>query len=212
MSVTQEERNGLYWTHVDWELKNVTPDMIDWFWSNMEKGYILWHPAQHSDLIWAVKPNDKFIGAIHVAPQKWSDGTPFAPHIRFDDVASLAPEVGDVIVYEHAVAVAAIALFEKDFKPDNPIIAYRIHQWEKTDFGVRGRSSAIPVTEDPLEGKERGQVWAKHAGEECGNWGVFLPGLYNLYDVVKERPEVNPFHSLRVARDGKKLSYPDMKK
>jgi hypothetical protein len=127
-------------------------------------------------------------------------------------VASLVPEIADVIVYEHAVAVAAIALFEKDFKPDNPIIAYRIHQWEKTDSGVRGISSAIPVTEDPLEGKERGQVWAKHAFEEVTNWEVFLPDLYNLYSVVVDRPEVNPFHSLKVQRDGRKLSYPEMKK
>lgn len=105
------------------------------------------------------------------------------------------------------VVVAAIALFEKDFKPDNPIIAYRIHQWEKTDSGVKGLSSAVPVSEDPLEGKERGLVWAEHAAEEVANWEVFLPTLYKLYRVVKDRPEANPFHSLKVERTGKKLRY-----
>lgn len=204
MAVKQNEKN---WTHIDWELQDVTPRMIDWFWSNMEKAYVLWHPSQHVELYWPVKPNEKFIGAIHVAPQKWSDGTLFAPHIRFEDVATLPEEIAELIVYDHVVVVAAIALFEKDFKPDNPIIAYRIHQWEKTDFGVKGLSSAVPVSEDPLEGKERGLVWAEHAAEEVANWEVFLPTLYKLYSVVKDRPEANPFHSLKVEKTGKKLRY-----
>lgn len=204
MAMKQNEQG---WTHIDWELQNVTPRMIDWFWSNMEKGYILWHPSQHKELYWSIKPNEKFIGAIHVAPQQWSDGTPFEPHIRFEDVATLPANVAEVIVCDHAVVVAAIALYEKDYKPDNPIIAYRIHQWESTDSGVRGISSAIPVSEDPLESKERGLIWAKHAAEEVGNWEVFLPGLYQLYSVVTNRPEVNPFHSLKVKREGKTLRY-----
>ena len=34
-------------THIDWEHVGITAHMIDWFWSNMGKGFILWHPAQH---------------------------------------------------------------------------------------------------------------------------------------------------------------------
>ncbi len=45
--------------------------------------------------------------------------------------------------------------------------AFRLHQWEKTDLGVRGSSSAIPLNDDPLE-KNRGFVLAKHAGETEG--------------------------------------------
>jgi hypothetical protein len=32
--VTQDELG----THLDWELEGVTAVMIDWFWSNLEKG------------------------------------------------------------------------------------------------------------------------------------------------------------------------------
>ena len=31
-------------THFDWTLDGVTPRMINWFWSNMEKSFVLWHP------------------------------------------------------------------------------------------------------------------------------------------------------------------------
>jgi len=34
-------------THLDWRHEDLTAHMIDWFWSNMEKGFLLWHPAQH---------------------------------------------------------------------------------------------------------------------------------------------------------------------
>ena len=43
-------------THIDWAHENVTARQVDWFWSNMEKGFILWHPSQHEPLEWAVPP------------------------------------------------------------------------------------------------------------------------------------------------------------
>ena len=30
-------------THIDWKHEGVMAREIDWFWSNMEKGFILWH-------------------------------------------------------------------------------------------------------------------------------------------------------------------------
>ncbi len=199
------------WTHIDWELDDITPRMIDWFWSNMEKGYFLWHPDQHKEFYWEVpvKPG-RFLGAVHVAPQRWADGTLIEPHIRFDDVASLPPDVADLIKYDHCVAVAANALFKKDYRHDNPIIAYRIHQWQASDRGVVGMSSAVPMRPDPLEVEQaRGLTWAAHAGEEVGNWAKFLPDLYRLYKVVP-LPETNPFFSLKVKREGRVVRYVEL--
>jgi hypothetical protein len=31
-------------THIAWELEGVFAHPIDWFWSNMKKGFVLWHP------------------------------------------------------------------------------------------------------------------------------------------------------------------------
>ena len=53
---------------------------------------------------------------------------------------------------------------------------------------------------------EEGMVWAEHCTEEIGNWGVFLPELYNLYRVVLET-RYNPFSDLTVERKGKEVRY-----
>ena len=200
----QDEKS---WTHIEWELDGVTPRMIDWFWSNMEKGFALWHPIEHTGFRWEVRPEQSFLGAVHVAPQRWSDGTLFEPHIRFDDVASLPADVASLVVYDHCVVAAGISLSKKDYRPDNPVVAYRIHQWTATDSGVQGRSSAVPMQPEPLEvEKGRAMVWAKHAAEEVHYWGDFLPALYRLYSVVKNH-EVNPFFSLKVKREGPVIRY-----
>jgi len=206
MGVRQDESG---WTHIDWELEGVTPRMIDWFWSNMEKGFALWHPIEHTDFYWHSRPtNNRFLGKIHVAPQVWSDGRLFRPHIRFDDVATLPEEVRDIVVYDHVIAAVGISLTGENVRDDDPPIAYRIHQWEANDVGVRGMSSAIPAQPDPME-TERGLIWAKHCAEEVGYWQDFLPDLYRLWKAVKN-PAVNPFSSLKVVREGKSLRYAEV--
>jgi len=188
-------------THLDWEHDGVTPRMIDWFWSNMEKGFLLWHPQEHQPLSWAVPVEDgNLVGAVHLAPQTWSDGTFRNLYIRFEDPAALAPEIQERIVYEHCVVAAGLGFGPESFEVDEPM-GYRVHQWQKSDAGVVGRSSAIGRARP--ESQEEGLVWAKHCAEEIGNWGVFLPDLYRLYRVV-ESPAFNPFSDLSIERlDGR---------
>ncbi|WP_005037737.1 hypothetical protein [Holophaga foetida] len=121
-------------THMDWKHEGITAHMIDWFWSNMEKGILLWHPEQHEPLEWAVPvtPGDPR-GSVHIAPQTWNDG----------------------------------------------------------------KKKATP---------EEGMIWAAHCGQEIGNWGVFLPQLYELYKVVKN-PLYNPFADLAVEGKGRDARY-----
>ncbi|QCX34413.1 hypothetical protein FDN13_12290 [Caloramator sp. E03] len=191
-------------THLDWEHEGITPKMIDWFWSNMEKGFLLWHPDQHEPLTWAVPPkHGNPIGSIHIAPQTWSDGTRQNLYIRFEDLANIPAEVKEYIVYEHCVVVAGLGFGPESMKNTEPM-GYRIHQWQKTDYGVVGRSSAIGMKKK--EKPEEGLIWAKHCEEEIGNWGVFLPQLYNLYKVVKNT-DYNPFADLTVEGKGKDLRY-----
>ena len=45
MTIRQDEKG---WTHIDWELEAVTPEMLNWWWTNMEKGFALWHIGCHS--------------------------------------------------------------------------------------------------------------------------------------------------------------------
>lgn len=200
MKMTQDQ----YGTHLDWSHECVTPKMIDWFWSNMEKGYILWHPSQHERLEWAVPPvHGNPIGSIHIAPQTWNDGVRQNLYIRMETLESLPEFVQDYIIYDHVIVVAGLGLGDEALVNPEPW-GYRIHQWQKTDFGVVGKSSAIGMLKK--ESKEEGVIWAEHCEEEIGNWGVFLPSLYELYRVV-DNTDTNPFADLTVEKTNNGLAY-----
>jgi hypothetical protein len=191
-------------TQLDWEHEGVTAHMIDWFWSNMEKGFILWHPEQHEPLEWMVPPaNGNPLGSIHNAPQTWSDGRRQNLYIRMEPLTEVAPEVRDYIVYEHVVIVAGLGLEASCLENPQPM-GYRIHQWQKSDQGVIGRSTAYGTRKKETEAD--GKVWAAHCAQEVGNWGVFLPRLYELYKVVVD-PRRNPFADLSVTGQGREARY-----
>lgn len=200
MNVVQDDMG----THLDWHHEEVTPKMIDWFWSNMEKGFLLWHPSQHEPLEWEVAPKPgNPVGSIHIAPQTWNDGTRQNLYIRFEDLKDVPVEVKKYVTHEHVVIVAGLGLGEECLKDPKPM-GYRIHQWSKTDYGVVGRSSAIGTRKK--ETKEEGITWAHHCAEEIGNWGVFLPQLYHLFRVV-ENPNYNLYADLSVEGSGETLRY-----
>jgi hypothetical protein len=191
-------------THVDWQHDGVTARMLDWFWSNMEKGFMLWHPEQHEPLEWAVPPvHGNPLGAIHNAPQTWSDGRRQNLYIRFETLEDVVPEIRDVIVYEHVIVTAGLGFDEDAMRRGEPM-GYRIHQWQCTDFGVVGKSSGIGTR--IKETVEQGKVWAAHAIQEVGNWGVFLPQLYALYRVVTD-PRRNPYADLSIEGRGRQARY-----
>ncbi len=191
-------------THIDWELEGVTAREIDWFWSNMEKGMILWHPSQHEPMEWAVpvKHGDPR-GSIHIAPQTWSDGRRQNLYIRFEHLEHVDERFRDVICHTHVAAVAGLGLGAECL--ENPLpMGYRIHQWSPSDIGVAGKSTAIG-TRKP-ETVEDGKVWAAHAAEEVGNWAVFLPDIYRLYKVVTDVKR-NPYADLSVTGTGRNARY-----
>ena len=189
---------------LEWELDNVTPRMIDWFWSNMEKCMLLWHPEQHEPLEWAVPPvHGNPIGSIHIAPQTWNDGTRQNLYIQFQDVATLPDHHTPHIKHEHLAAVCCIGMGEAALEKPEPW-GYRIHQWSKSDNGVIGGSTAIGAL--MKENHADKLNWAAHCEEEVGNWGVFLPALYPLYQVVKNT-DYNPYADLSIEKYHNKFRY-----
>lgn len=200
MKVTQDAMG----THLDWEHEGITPKMIDWFWSNMEKSFLLWHPEQHEPLVWAIAPkHGNPIGSVHIAPQTWNDGTRQNLYIRFEDLSTIPDEIKEYIVYEHVVVVGGLGFGEESMKQELPM-GYRIHQWQKTDYGVVGKSSAIGLKKK--ETPEEGLVWAAHCEEEIGNWGNFLAPIYDLFKVVKNT-DYNPYADLSVEGKGAEAKY-----
>lgn len=190
-------------THFDWALDGVTPRMIDWFWSNMEKGFVLWHPEQHEPLVWVVPPrHGQPLGAIHNAPQTWDDGRRQDLFIRFERLDDVPDVVRDLIEHEHVMIVAGLGLSEAEMRRADEAgpLGWRVHQWSAHDGGVRGRSSGIGHRKP--EDEAAGRVWAAHAGQEIANWAAFLPTLYRLYRVVDD-PRRNPHADLSVQGRGR---------
>lgn len=189
-------------THIDWEHENITAHMVDWFWSNMEKSFLLWHPEEHEPLTWAIPPqHGNPVGSVHIAPQTWSDGTRLNLYIRFENLEDVPDFVKEHIIYEHVIVVGG---FIGEIPEGGVPFAYRIHQWEKTDYGIVGKSSAVGNVQKDT--KESGLVWADHCAQEIGNWGHFLPQIYELFRVVKNEM-YNPFADLSVEGKGKTVKY-----
>ncbi|MDR1619404.1 MAG: hypothetical protein LBS18_01880 [Clostridiales bacterium] len=205
-NIWHDENN---WTHIDWSLEGVTSKMLDWFWCNMEKGDLLWHPNQHLGLTWmkgrGVVDLKSPINSIHIAPQKWGDGKVMELYIRMDALENVPDDVRDIIKYDHVVITAGDMMGrinEKD--PDFPATTWRVHQWQSSDDGVVGMSSGMNRgNENDIDS---GMIWAKHGSEEVGNWEEFLPRLYELYKVI-ESEELSPCYSFKLAGKGRQAKY-----
>ncbi len=199
-SITQDE-NG---THLSWQHPNVHAKEIDWFWSNMEKCFLLWHPEEHEPLQWAIPPkHQNLTGAVHIAPQTWSDGQRQNLYIRFENFEHVPEVIKNYVEYEHCIIVAGLGFGEESLYVKEPL-GFRVHQWQDTQSGVIGKANAFGWKKS--ENHEQGMVWAKHAATEIANWGVFLPTLFDLYQVVKN-PLYNPFMDLTIKKQGTHLTY-----
>ena len=196
------------WTHIDWELNDVTPYQLNWFWCNMEKGDYLWHPNQHKGFEWWISLAEAGgpLGSVHIAPQTWNDGVAIRPYIRFEPLEDVPEEMRDLIKYDHVVIAGAISILGDNVKRDDPILGYRVHQWQKSDNGCVGMSSAVEAKENAADD---GLIWAAHANEEVGNWEVFLPTLSHLYRVITD-PEIAPYYSFRVEGTGREARYAEI--
>ncbi len=191
-------------THIAWELEGVTARQIDWFWSNMEKAFLLWHPEQHEPLTWAIAPqHGNPLGAVHHAPQTWDDGRRLNLFIRFERLEDVPPALRDVICHSHVMIVAGLGFDAGAIGTKTPL-GYRVHQWSPSDMGVRGMSTAHGAAKP--ETQAEGRIWAAHAASEIGNWAAFLPQLYALYKPLTN-PARNPFTDLSVAGKGREAAY-----
>ncbi len=206
----KETRQDDLGTHLEWELDGVTARMLNWFWCNMEKCDNLWHPNQHVGLSWMIDPRESGpIGSIHRAPQKWNDEKLITPYIRLDDVAKVPDHVRRVLKYDYAVVAVGFDLEGKEetYDPENSRKeAYRVHQWQPSECGVVGMSSAIPLHEIGDQYEDSGLIWAAHAAEETGNWEVFLPQLYQLYRIIED-PMICPYYSFELEGKGENARY-----
>ena len=150
------------------ELRGVTPEMIDWWWDNIDttERYRMWHPESHLTFVWEEEAGGEHIGKVHRVTEMVG-GTTIELRIRWDDPDSIPIER----IYSHANAASIL-----DDK-DEPI-SWALHEYEAADWGTKMRSTfRIPagMPEELIEGLR------KHNTEEMAQFPVFLPALYEKH-------------------------------
>jgi DAPG hydrolase PhiG domain len=147
------------------ELHGVTPQMIDWFWANMEKCFVLWHPSEHKGFQWDPSPAENgFVGAVHAVGEQIG-GVLNTIRIRFADPSECPAQ----LLCDHAVYCAGPSGFV-------------IHQWEMTDYGSKHIMTSYP----PRDRSQMPEAALSHSAMESSRWPEFLPELYKMWQVVKD--------------------------
>ena len=165
---------------VDHEIRGVTPDMIDWWSVNIEKGYALWHPEEHKSFRWEVPPAKVGgrVGAIQVIEEFLGPGTPLQTlTIRYVDPSTV---VNLPYFYNH-MGVSG----QPD--ADGKIRSFLAHQYEAADYGTRMRT--LLHREEGLP-RALAEGFVIHNKGEMGRFPHFLPEFYKLWQVVKD-PKLN---------------------
>ncbi len=168
-------------------IPDVTPEMMDWWWANMEKGYYLWAPGSHKRFSWVKEP--------------WKYGMQDSAHMISESLAPGVPVFGgsgiqinrlhlDMFPFtthlEH-VLVEGIVNRLGEFVDGN------VHMWEAVEGGIvhvtadfcNTRISEPPefVLEDPnAKGKiDMAEESKMHSEYEASRFPIFLPKLYELW-------------------------------
>ena len=150
------------------ELRGVTPEMLDWWWDNMDNDtYKLWNPQDHIALEWQIPPSQVgHAGAIHMACESISDIPASILRIRWEE-PSAAPIA---TIYSHVNVGSALSPGTEDIP-----LGSAVHEYEGTSYGTRMRSTfTLPalIPEHFLDSLR------KHNIAEMGRFPEFLPQLF----------------------------------
>jgi len=150
------------------ELRGITPEMLDWWWDNMDNNtYRLRHPQDHIALEWQIPPSQVgHVGAIHMACEKISDIPASVIRIRWEDRRAAPIST----IYSHVNVGSALAPGAKDIP-----IGSAAHEYEATSYGTRMRSTFLLPAFAPQRFLE---ALRKHNISEMGQFPEFLPHLY----------------------------------
>jgi hypothetical protein len=150
------------------DLPGVTPEMIDWWWDNIDnESYKLWHPQEHHTFEWQIPPKMVgHVGAIHMACEGIGEVPAHILRIRWEE-----PEAAlNKTIYSHVNVGSPLGPGPED----NPT-ACVVHEYEATAQGSRMRSTfTLPAIVPQTFLNEL----RKHNMAEMGQLPVFLPKLY----------------------------------
>ncbi len=166
-------------------LPGVEPEMLDWFWANMEKGYYLWAPGSHKRFNWVKAPVEYgFTKSAHMISEVM---VPNGPVFGGDGVQINRMDL-DEFPLENCMEHVIMECVRNDL---GEFVDATIHMWEMADGGtnhvvcsvVNTRVSAPPsfVFANPAAAATPEQS-AYHSEYEASMWPKFLPQLYRLWE------------------------------
>ncbi len=170
---------------VDQEIKGITPEMLDWWWDNIDdtSRYKRWHPTAHRSFQWQVPPSQPDQLAYSVGAVQWvvEDIGPYRSSLL---ITWLDPaEAADQVEYEHWIYV------KTDLKVLAGILPQRLiheYQWNDADDGIVMRSSfTVPRFFDVIMPGFSDRL-AEHALQEMQFLPNFLPELFEREYVRKD--------------------------
>ncbi|HEX7364548.1 MAG TPA: phloretin hydrolase [Dehalococcoidia bacterium] len=150
------------------ELQGVTPEMLDWWWDNLDNNtYRLWHPQDHIALDWQISPAQVgHAGAIHMACEKIADEPARMLRIRWEEREAAPIST----IYSHVNVGSPLAPGVDDIP-----MGSLVHEYEKTSYGTRMRSTFTLPAFAPQQFMDN---LRQHNIAEMGRFPEFLPQLY----------------------------------
>lgn len=211
----EEQKYPVGWIVVDHIIPGVTPEMLDWWWVNMEKGYELWCPDEHKGFRWEITPPlGGHIGAVQIATESIDYSPVRDIRIEWVDPNLGTQEQKDFWTYEHLLTASATSA-QSGTQPQVELS----HQWEAIPGGCKMRScmhqfrgpppSNLPnglVPPHPSGKKPSGGGWRAHNIAEVSTFKAFLPGLWGIWQAVLD-PAINRHCSLKIKKEGSKIIY-----
>lgn len=200
------ERGYIIATQAQHFLPGIEPEMIDWFWANMEKCYYLWAPGSHKRFNWARTPWEYgFVKSAHVISETMAEGLPVfgGNGVQINRL--------DLSWFPFTECLERV-IVEGIFNNKGEFIDSTIHMWEAAPGGTNHvvasvantRATEPPafVMEDPGSAPTP-EASAGHSEYEAAMWPKFLPTVYRLWDGHPD-PTQNVPCDLRVKKvDGK---------
>lgn len=173
-------------------LEGITPEMLDWFWANMEKCYFLWAPGAHAGFSWDPSPAEVgYAGSSELI-------------YEFDLSKPGRMTRQSMEFYPYTECYEHCWLANRPFHgggPDDRM--WLIHMYRAVPEGtewVTTRFIKRPFLEIFLDGMQKIQCPPDHAQYESARFSAFLPQMYELW---KDHPDPyqNVHFDLRTAQN-----------
>ncbi len=195
-------------------LPGVTAEMMDWFWSNMEKCYYLWAPGSHKKFTWVKSPVEYGMEhSVHMIAESCEPGLAV--------FGGEGVEIHRLVLEDFYPLTTCMkhVICEGVYNDLGELVDSTIHMWEDCEGGCLHITATVAnskVSAPPgfiikmLQEVPNVKIvpnWAtEHEDYEASQWPIFLPKLYELWKNHPD-PSQNVRCNLEVVEENGKFRY-----